>query len=165
MVGPADLVAAARLLAGADAAGEVYFRRAISTAYYALFHHVLGAGAARFLRDGKTDSSAYSVLYRGFTHGRMKTVCEALNLMTLSRSFARQFRRTSVSSDMRAFATTFLELQDARHRADYDPQATFTVVDAETFIADAESAILAFDRTEPAERDDVLALMLTSARG
>ena len=117
------------------------------------------------MSDGKTGSSAYSAIYRGFSHGRMKTVCEALNVVTLGRSFARQFRRTPVSPDMRAFAPAFLELQEARHLADYDPQATFTAKDAETFIGDAEGAISAFDRAEAAERDDVLALMLTSARG
>jgi len=165
VVGPADLLAAARLLAGAETATDAHFRRAISTAYYALFHHVLAAGATRFLHDGKMDGSAYAVLYRGFSHGRMKTVCEALSLVTLSRGFARLFRRASVSSDMRTFAATFLELQEARHLADYDPLEAFTFEDADAFIGDAETAIMAFDRAESDERDDVLALMLTSGRG
>jgi uncharacterized protein (UPF0332 family) len=163
--GPTDLISAARLLAEAEAATEAHFRRAISTAYYALFHHVLSAGAARFLRDGKTDGAAFSVLYRGFSHGRMKTVCESLNAAALSRTFARQFRRISVSLDMRAFATIFLALQEGRQIADYDPLVTFAASDAETFIRDAEAGIAAFDRAGPDEQDDVLALMLTSPRG
>ena len=38
---PIDLLAAARLFTGGEAAAEVHFRRAISTACYSLFHHVL----------------------------------------------------------------------------------------------------------------------------
>ena len=68
VLGPTDLIAAARLLAEAERLTEAHIRRAISTAYYAVFHHVLGAGATRFLHDGKHDGAAFSVLYRGFSH-------------------------------------------------------------------------------------------------
>ena len=95
----------------------------------------------------------------------MKSVCEALNVVTLSRTFVRQFRRTSVSPDMRAFANIFLALQEGRHLADYDPLVDFTAAEAERFIRDAEAAMAAFDRAEPEEWDDVLALMLTSPGG
>ena len=165
MLGLTDLLSAARLLADGEAGTEAYFRRAISTAYYALFHHVLRAGAERFLKDGKTDSAAYSVLYRGFSHGRMKAVCESLNAFTLNWTFARQFRRASVSSEMRTFASIFLALQEWRQLADYDPLVDFAKSDAEACIQDAEVAMAAFNRTEAAEQDDVLALMLTNARG
>lgn len=165
MLGPTDLLSAARLLTDGEAATEAHFRRAISTAYYALFHHVLRAGAERFLKDGKTDGAAYSVLYRGFSHGRMKAVCESLNASTLNRTFARQFRRASVSAEMRTFANIFLALQEWRQLADYDPLLDFAKSDAETCIQDARVAMATFDRAEPAEQDDVLALMLTNARG
>jgi hypothetical protein len=95
----------------------------------------------------------------------MKAVCESLNASTLNRTFARQFRRASVSAEMRTFASIFLALQEWRQLADYDPLVDFAKSDAETCIQDAEVAMAAFNRTEAAEQDDVLALMLTNARG
>jgi uncharacterized protein (UPF0332 family) len=158
------LIATAKLLAAADPATDGHIRRGISTAYYALFHHVLRAGADRFLRDGRTDSAAFSLLYRGFSHGRMKSVCEGLKATTISRSFAGQFRRTTASPDMRAFAKFFLTVQEGRQRADYDPVVEFTASDASAFILDAEAGMAAFDRVDAEEREDVLALMLMNPR-
>lgn len=165
MPGLTDLIAAARSLIDAEGATPAHVRRSISTAYYAVFHHVLSAGATRFLRDGKPDGAAFSILYRGFSHGRMRTVCQSLSQTRLGQTFARQFQRSAVSDDMRGFANSFLILQDVRHLADYDPLAEFSSIDARAFIDDAEAAIAAFDRAEPDEQDDVLALMLISTRG
>lgn len=66
---------------------------------------------------------------------------------------------------MRAFATLFVALQEARHLADYDPLLDFSASDTEKFIRDAELAIGAFDRPEADEQADVLALMLAGPRG
>lgn len=164
MFSPIDLLRAARLLAATDTASTAHIHRAISTAYYALFHHLLSAAATRFLRDGNRNGAAYSAVYRGFSHGRMRAVCEALNVPTLGKAFARQYRRTSASQKIRAFASIFLALQEARSIADYDPVVAFAASDVEEFIEKAEAAIAMFDQAEPDEQDDVLALMLTQAR-
>lgn len=121
MFDPADMLAVARLLAvpaTAVPATQAHLRRAVSTAYYAVFHAVLLAGAARFIGPDKTDTPGYSILYRSFAHGRIKAICEAVDVAALSRSLQHSLRRTAVSADMRVFAGNFVALQAARHRAD-----------------------------------------------
>ena len=139
-------------------------RRAVSTAYYALFHNVLAAGASRFMGAGTETSPGYSILYRSFADGRIKTVCEGLDVASLGRNLARQLGRNSVSADMREFASHFVSLQDARHVADYDPGAEFSPSAVEGLLDAAEIAFAAFDGTDPGKQADVLALMLSNPR-
>ncbi len=112
----------------------------------------------------KEGAPGYSILYRSFTHARMKAVCATLDVPVLGRNLAAQLCRTAVSDDMRAFAGNFVMLQIARHRADYDPVAEFSPLSALKFVEFAEIAIAAFDRTDPDEQADVLALMLSNPR-
>ena len=167
MPDPVELLTVARLLAAAGASpppSDAQLRRAVSTAYYALFHSVLRAGAQRFMGSGTEAQPGYGLIYRGFSHGRMKAVCESLNVPALNRNLQQQFGRTAVSQDMRDFASLFLELQSARNRADYDPQAVFLHSDAIGFVSEAAEAMAAFDRTTAEEQADVLALMLVTSR-
>jgi hypothetical protein len=165
---PSDLLAVARLLlsnASANPPSEAQLRRAVSTAYYALFHKVLGTGAERFMGIGKQGSAGYSLFYRSFNHGRMKSICESLNVPTLSKTLQQQLGRTAVSQDMRDFASDFVALQERRQLADYDPTAIFVLSDSTNQVDIADAAITAFDRVTPDERADVLALMLSNTRG
>lgn len=164
----ADLLAVARSLLSVDStspAFEAHLRRAVSTAYYALFHHVLRSAAERFMGFETRHSAGYDVIYHGFNHGRMKTVCEALNVAFLGKSLARQLGRSSVSQDARNFAGGFSTLQDARHQADYDPSVLFVPSDASGLVEAAYAAMTAFDRIAPDEKADILALTLVNPRG
>jgi hypothetical protein len=166
---PADLLAVARVLLSAGSASppsDAQLRRAVSTAYYALFHKVLGTGAERFMGAGNRRSAGYSLLYRSFNnHGRMQSVCEALNVPTLSKTLQQQLGRPALSQDMRDFASDFVALQEKRHLANYDPSVIFVLSDSANQVDIAEAAMLAFDRATSEEKADVLALMLSGARG
>lgn len=168
MSDPSDLLATARLLLSAGSIqppSEAQLRRAVSTAYYALFHTVLRAGAERFMGDGKRRSAGYSLLYRSFNHGRIKAVCESLDVKTLNKTLQQQLGRTAVSQEMRNFANAFSALQEARHLADYDPSAKFVFSDSADLVGAANVAMMAFEQVMPDERTDVLALMLVNPRG
>jgi hypothetical protein len=95
----------------------------------------------------------------------MKAVCGALSIQSLGKTAQQQLGRTSVSQDMRTFAEAFVGLQEARHRADYDPVAEFSLLDSIDLIKTAGTAMAAFDRTGNEEKADVLALMLANVRG
>ena len=82
----------------------------------------------------------------------------------LSNPVTRQLGRASISGFMQAFASAFVNLQEQRHLADYDPAATFTVADAQSLVDAAEAAMAAFDQAPVNERADVLALMLANPR-
>ena len=162
-----DLLTVARFLSRAGAQpppSDAHLRRAVSTAYYAVFHNVLRAAAKRFMGADQEATAGYAILYRGFDHRRMKEICEALQPSTIKAKYAYHLRRTAVSQDMRDFAGAFPALQDARHHADYDPAAVFLPSDVSSLIDAAEVAMDAFDRTAPDEQADVLALMLVGAR-
>ncbi len=143
MPDPSALLAVARLLLSAEPespASDARLRRAVSTAYYALFHKVLQSGAECFMGPGKQRTAGYSLLYRSFNHGRMRSVCESLDVQTLSKNLQKQLGRTAVRHDMRDFAGAFVALQDERHVADYDPGRRFHPLDSEGLVYVAQFA-------------------------
>ncbi len=104
------------------------------------------------------------IIYRSFEHRNVRAVCEALKVATLKGRYRRQSDRTAMSEDMRDFARAFPALQDARHLADYDPTNTFDPVGVLAVITAAEAVIAAFERADPQEQTDVLALMMVRSR-
>jgi uncharacterized protein (UPF0332 family) len=165
---PAALLGVARLLADADASSppsDAQLRRAVSSAYYAVFHKVLRAGARRFMGPGSESQAGYRLIYRGFTHSRLKEVCKRLDIGLLAPKMQEQLGRQMVGQDMRRFASDLVALQELRELADYDPQAVFRHSDAISAVEQADVAMQAFDRTPLEEQADVLALMLVSNRG
>ena len=111
-----DFIASARLLAGASGPGrplEANLRRAISTAYYALFHCLAqccadmvvgGPGAAR-------DQDAWRQVYRALQHGAARNRCREREAMA------------KFPPEIRDFAYHFVRFQVMRNSADYDPDA------------------------------------------
>lgn len=166
MPDPVELLAVARLLAREDgiAPTDAQLRRAVSSAYYAVFHKILRAAAERFAGPGQEGSGAYGTLYRSFDHAHMSRVCDDLQASTLRDRVKRMLRRDSVSQQTRDFAGAFPELQEARHQADYDPTVRFRPSDVGSLIDAAEVAMVAFDLIPPDEQADVLALLMVRTR-
>ena len=162
-----ELIATARFLlsAGTATPAEAQLRRAVSTAYYALFHRVSRAAAERFIGKASEASAAYALLYRGFNHGRMRDICKALDAPRLKDAWKKHLGRDAVSQDARDFTAVFGGLQEARRAADYDPRIAFSPSDVASLIEAADNALAAFDRIAPGERADILALMLVGVRG
>jgi hypothetical protein len=167
MLEPSELLAVARLLSTASNPAELTdarLRRAVSSAYYAVFHTILRAAARRFMGGDGESAAGYGILYRSFDHRHMATVCDALQAPTLKDRYRRNLRKPSVGKDTRDFATIFPSLQAARHQADYDPMAAFAASDVASLIEIAEIAIAAFNRVAADEQADVLALLMVRIR-
>ncbi len=167
MPDPADLLGVARELAGASgdpSRTEAHLRRAVSTAYYALFHKILRAAAERFIGADQQDSAGYALIYRSFEHRRMKEVCEALDVPILREKLRASLGRSMVSQDTRDFANAFGDLQEYRHLADYHPSRPFGFSEVSSLIDRAAVAMEAFDRIAPQEQADILALLMVGAR-
>jgi hypothetical protein len=108
---------------------SVFLRRAVSDAYYALFHALATLCADNLIGVTKRDSQAWRRIYRGLEHGRAKD------------EFNRQDVR-QLHANVGRIAAAFIQLQDARHAADYDPATTLRRrSDAEALVSTAESAI------------------------
>jgi hypothetical protein len=159
------MIAAARfLISPGVAVTDACLRRAVSTAYYALFHTVSEAAASCFIGSGQKYTVAYGLIYRSFDHARLKEVCEVLCKPVLPRKTRDHLKGRVISQDMKDFANDFPDIQEARHLADYDPQAVFVLSDVSDLIDVAERALAAFARTSPAERADILAFMMKRPR-
>ena len=130
-----ELLGVARRLARASPARprQADLRRAVSTAYFALFH-ALARQCADFWIGGKgadRSSRAWAHAYRTLEHGHAKSRC----MSSGTRSFPEEIQN---------FADVFVRLQNQRHRADYDPNARYRRKDVLLMVELAEIAMRRF---------------------
>ncbi|MBI5853573.1 MAG: hypothetical protein HZB39_21400 [Planctomycetes bacterium] len=119
---------------------QANLRRAISATYYALFHLLVGDAVALFLPA--RNKPLRHQLARKFTHKQMKAIAHAWSTSPGPRGLS-------------LLADVFVELQEARHEADYDLSSRFTRRQAEDQVIRARAAVRAWSgvRTAPeAER-------------
>jgi uncharacterized protein (UPF0332 family) len=104
-------------------------KRAISTAYYALFHAVAKDAADMLVGIGSNrPDRAWSQVFRALQHGDAKSACEAV-------------RNLDFPDTIKSCADAFVALQQKRHDADYDPDHRVSRADALDAIQLAEDAI------------------------
>lgn len=108
--GPQDLLELAEHLSQREAGRpkQVSLRRAVSTAYYAVFHSLAHICAHELIGDSKP-WNVYTPIYRLLDHGTAK----------------RYFKRSDTAAALSPIGNTFILLQEARHAADYDPEPSF----------------------------------------
>ena len=117
---------------GATRPSQVSLRRAISTAYYALFHALAQNGADLLVGRTARSSPAWQRVYRGLEHGRAREACD--NTLAMSR----------FPAAIQDFGEVFVLMQFQRRRADYDPHAHFLKSSVTYDINTAEQAIKNF---------------------
>lgn len=81
-----------------------------------------------------------SLVRRVFEHGSMKAVCKA---WSGKGQFAKQtlaLVQHPIEPELSMIAETFIELQEARHRADYDFSLRLTKVEVRQHINDVQAA-------------------------
>ena len=134
---PPELIEAARVLAesGPGRPTQARLRRAVSTAYYAVFHCLAATAADLFI--GQQRTPAWHRVYRAVEHGRARSVC-------------REAQTTpSYPEEIRYFAKRFVALQKARQQADYALDADdYQQSDVLVYIASAELAIGQFEKAD-----------------
>jgi hypothetical protein len=136
-------------------------RRAISTAYYGVFHVVMRAAADTYIGRGNQKSAEYALAYRHVDHAGLKIACETCK----RQSFADDGQPGQFNSDLRAFAGAVVELQARRHAADYDPSLYLYVLDARTVVATARDAVNRFRNLPSDQKLKFLFLLMVKARG
>jgi uncharacterized protein (UPF0332 family) len=149
-----ELLMTARRLAraGARRPRQADLKRAISTAYYALFHAFARNGADMLIGTGSNRADkAWSQTYRSLDHGAAKNACG-------------QLRNLGFPQILCSCADAFVELQQARHDADYDPDYRVTRAEALAAIARAESAIAYLGASSRRDRKALAAQLLLRRR-
>lgn len=132
MIDPQELIETSRKLLSQTAAtppSDADIRRAISTAYYAIFHALTASNAD--LIAGTPQSAitthAWERVYRRLEHGRARNNLNA--------------DRYLLSSAGDQFVRTFIEAQRERLTADYNPNAPVSLSNARNAVRQAEAAL------------------------
>lgn len=126
---------------------QASMRRAISTAYYALFHAVLEAFADQVVGSA-APWDVYVPVYRFPDHASLA-------------------RRLAAAEDhqIKVIASTLTTLQNWRITADYDPRPFLMgKTEAQEFIIQAQEAIVAVKGLAPGQRRALAAALLSATR-
>jgi uncharacterized protein (UPF0332 family) len=124
---------------------QANLRRAVSTAYYALFHLLISETVNYWrLKRQRT------LLARSFDHRKMKGACHSCR---------------SQNADLKAVAEAFVDLQSARHLADYDNSKVWAKMEALSKIDKATLAFTMWKRVRThAEAQDLLLSLFAADR-
>jgi uncharacterized protein (UPF0332 family) len=139
---------------------QASLRRAVSTAYYALFHLLISAATLNWKR---VDERA--LLARFFEHGKMRAASERQR-GECSR-FINSARPPAAEAELNCMrhlhlvAEAFIEAQQQRHAADYDNARQWNRADALSLILQVESAFESWRaiRDEPAAHAYLISLL------
>ena len=130
---------------------QASLRRAVSTAYYALFHLLIDEAVGNW-----GVARQRSVLARTFDHGKMKGICDDHVKMFYSSG------QPPSGVQLKNIAHTFVLLQEKRHTADYDNSKQWSrsdVLNVLTLATDAFTAWRAISAQDAAQ-DYLLQLFL-----
>lgn len=138
---------------------QAWFRRSISTAYYALFHLLVQEAAQRWTGS----QAARLALERTFMHGQMKEVSRVISTGSW-RGWSTPC--LSVPPELRDVAKSFTSLQEARHQADYNNEKQWTQTEVAAKFSDARTAFQNWSRIKgsPVADEYLLSLMIGKKR-
>lgn len=141
---PKDLLTQADYLANLSPKRpkQANLRRSFSSAYYAVFHAMCWSNANTLAGKGANKlTAAWLQTYRAVDHGQAKKRCK-------------DTARKNFPIEITDFAAAFINLQEHRHRADYNPHsgAHFTKVEVSRLISVARFAVAAIDKANLPDR-------------
>jgi hypothetical protein len=149
-----DLARAILLQVGGHAPKLVVINRAISTAYYAVFHALCWEIVDRTVRRRPSDRfwDIVEPVYRSLDHGSAKRVFQTISN---DRGTPEPLKRLSLA---------FIDLQVARVDADYNPRSRFTRREALDFVERSKQAIETLRLLPPEDRTVLAVKLLTKQR-
>jgi uncharacterized protein (UPF0332 family) len=133
---PQDLLSTAQGLLSVKPQTEAAARRAISTAYYALFHLLIEDACTLWVVADHRPR-----LSRQFDHRRMRDA---------SAVFSRTYFRSSglVEAAIGSIANSFVSAQESRHEADYVLTSSVSRVDAAWIVSDVALSFADWDKVK-----------------
>lgn len=140
---------------------QASLRRAVSDAYYALFHALTFEAATLIASNAKPE--VIVLIQRWFDHSSIYNACAIFAGSTLAGPLARLAGATPLP-DLQLVARAFRELQQARHSADYDMTSSWTRLEVQQHIRLARDAYSALRRARRQPQANVFALTLLDAK-
>lgn len=121
---------------------QAELRRAISAAYYAMFHALARCGADLLVGTTRTSRSqpARHQVYRALEHGHARNQCN-------SRTIVSRFPQS-----VQNFAELFTEMQRLRQSANYDPASSFSRAYVINLVSETTRAVTRFDSADARDR-------------
>ena len=153
---PDDLLTIAEKLVAGGVAGapghpsDTELRRAISCTYYALFHALCRCCADQMVGQNPTGPLAeqkWEQVYRALDHGPAKRRCNNNQEMG------------KFTPEVQKFAEMFVDMQQQRHQADYNPKSAFTQSSVQQSVTEARTTIAQF-QSAPADDRRLFAVYL-----
>ena len=114
---------------------------------------------------GKNRDSLRYCLARAFVHAEMKKVAQQFSQDDISSKLSPALNGESLQSEIIRVATAFVDLQQARHEADYDRARRFTRRETLDLLDQAQQAFADWKKVRKTiQADTFLAGLLTFAR-
>lgn len=143
---------------------QASLRRAISAAYYELFHLLVHEATNRLI-GGVARAELRHCLGRAFAHADMKSVAQQFAANNVSQKVASGLRRQPLQPDLINVASAFVDLQQARHEADYDTARRFTRQEALMLVGQVDQAFEGWQRIRSSLQADVFLVALLAQKG
>lgn len=146
------LLEAADKLVAERPRSSAFKRRAVSTAYYAVFHALAKLCAESLLPSGDRHEEEYARVYRALDHGSLKT------------AFGKDPLKDNET--FRKIGDLVVPLQSERHRADYLPpiKNVFSGREAKKLIDQARLAVSEIEALNPRDRRTLATCLLFRVR-
>jgi hypothetical protein len=125
-----DLLTQALQLIRVTPPSQLALRRAVSAAYYAVFHYLIAEATSNW-----NNVPLRTALGRGYDHSTMKA---ASNRILNLKDFPYTGGEPTAVANLRFVAQTFSQLQEDRHFADYNLTKDLDPVEALTQVKSAE---------------------------
>ncbi len=140
---PTDLLEQAEWLAKREPKRpkQASLRRAVSAAYYAVFH-LLASGAVTAWLRGQRAKPFRPVLMRAFRHTHMEKAAKSFRSSNPVNVLRTALGLTQITAALSSVASKFTELQQARHEADYDLARSLSRLEAQDLINLAKNAFV-----------------------
>ena len=134
-------------------------RRAISSAYYAVFQFTVAALADEFIGKVERKTARYASAYRSIDHKPLANLCKKNSDPKTRDNLASYAPKSGFGPNIIEFASLLAQLKEKRTAADYDPSYWLTIEDARQAITDAHSAMERFEKASSERRRALLAML------
>lgn len=142
---------------------QASLRRAISTAYYALFHLFVNEAVCLLIK-GRNRRVLRQTLSRAFVHSQMKDVSQQFGRDQVSDKFRAALNGLMLQPELISIAKTFVDLQQARHEADYDVSRDFTKRDCLDLVGRVEKSFIDWNTVRGSLQSEVFLVAMLAQK-
>lgn len=149
-----ELLQVAKDILSQDDSSTAHACRSVSTSYYAIFHHVLGAATDLFIGGNESNlTRAKDHLVRSVEHAQLVKRCGRAHN-----------EKWEFPEDIVKFANAIKQAQIARENADYGVKEFPDKAAAEQLVGQVEDAMDSFDKVDEKHRRAFLVWALVQRR-